>query len=130
MTASRPAPHPTELACSRAILIRADPVAASGSAALRLACRVRPPDSQGALGPGRCSRCVLLVNEWLTAIPPPGRGGLARRRSAAKRAAREDVMIFDHRTYTVRPGTLPKQLELYEKHGKAPQERHLGKPLL
>jgi hypothetical protein len=39
-------------------------------------------------------------------------------------------MIFDHRTYTVRPGTLPKQLELYEKHGKTPQERHLGKPLL
>ena len=39
-------------------------------------------------------------------------------------------MIFDHRTYTVKPGTLPKQLELYEKHGKAPQERHLGKPLL
>jgi hypothetical protein len=39
-------------------------------------------------------------------------------------------VIFDHRTYTVRPGTLPKQLELYEKHGKAAQERHLGKPLL
>ena len=39
-------------------------------------------------------------------------------------------MIFDHRTYTVKPGTLPKQLELYEKHGKTPQERHLGKPLL
>ena len=39
-------------------------------------------------------------------------------------------MIFDHRTYTVKPGTLPKQLELYAKHGKAPQERHLGKPLL
>jgi hypothetical protein len=39
-------------------------------------------------------------------------------------------MIFDHRNYTARPGTLPKQLELYEKHGKVPQERHLGKPLL
>lgn len=39
-------------------------------------------------------------------------------------------MLFDHRTYTVKPGTLPKQLELYEKHGKVPQERHLGKPLL
>jgi NIPSNAP len=39
-------------------------------------------------------------------------------------------MIFDHRTYTVKPGSLPKQLRLYEKHGKAPQERHLGKPLL
>jgi hypothetical protein len=39
-------------------------------------------------------------------------------------------MIFDHRTYTCKPGTIHKQLELYEKHGKAPQERHLGPPLL
>ena len=39
-------------------------------------------------------------------------------------------MLFDHRTYTVKPGTLPKQLELYAKHGKAAQERHLGQPLL
>ena len=39
-------------------------------------------------------------------------------------------MIFDHRTYTVKPGTMPRQLELYEKHGKAPQERHLGPPAL
>jgi hypothetical protein len=39
-------------------------------------------------------------------------------------------MIFDHRTYTVKPGTMAKQLELYEQHGKTPQERHLGKPAL
>ena len=39
-------------------------------------------------------------------------------------------MIFDHRTYTVRPGTLPKQLKLYEEHGFAAQKRHLGEPLL
>ena len=38
-------------------------------------------------------------------------------------------MLFDHRTYTCRPGTLPKQLALYEKHGMAAQQRHLGKPL-
>ena len=38
-------------------------------------------------------------------------------------------MIFDHRTYTVKPGTIGKQLELYDKHGRAPQERHLGKPV-
>jgi hypothetical protein len=38
-------------------------------------------------------------------------------------------MIFDHRTYTVKPGTMPRQLELYEKHGKAAQERHLGRPV-
>ncbi|MGI9510208.1 MAG: NIPSNAP family protein [Geminicoccaceae bacterium] len=39
-------------------------------------------------------------------------------------------MIFDQRTYTCKPGTLPQQLALYEKHGKAPQEKHLGKPVL
>ncbi|MGH6944595.1 MAG: NIPSNAP family protein [Geminicoccaceae bacterium] len=39
-------------------------------------------------------------------------------------------MIYDHRTYTVRPGTLPKHLQLYQEYGKAPQERHLGRPLL
>lgn len=38
-------------------------------------------------------------------------------------------MLFDHRTYTCKPGTLPKQLALYEKHGMAVQQRHLGKPL-
>ena len=38
-------------------------------------------------------------------------------------------MLFDHRTYTVKPGTLPAHLELYEKHGKTPQERHLGPPV-
>jgi hypothetical protein len=39
-------------------------------------------------------------------------------------------MIFDHRTYTVRPGTMPRQLKLYEEYGLAPQKRHLGEPLL
>lgn len=39
-------------------------------------------------------------------------------------------MLFDHRTYTCKPGTLPRQLELYEQHGKTAQERHLGKPFL
>jgi hypothetical protein len=39
-------------------------------------------------------------------------------------------MLFDHRTYTVKPGTLPAHLDLYETHGKAPQERHLGPPAL
>ena len=38
-------------------------------------------------------------------------------------------MLVDHRTYTVRPGTLKKQLELYEKHGLAAQKRHCGEPL-
>jgi len=38
-------------------------------------------------------------------------------------------MLLDHRTYSVRPGTLPKQLALYEKHGFAVQKRHFGEPL-
>jgi hypothetical protein len=39
-------------------------------------------------------------------------------------------MLVDQRTYTLRPGTLRKQLELYEKHGLAAQKRHFGEPLL
>ena len=31
-------------------------------------------------------------------------------------------MLIDHRTYTVRAGTLRKQLALYEKHGLAAPE--------
>jgi len=37
-------------------------------------------------------------------------------------------MLFDHRVYTVRPGTLKEQLELYEKYGLSAQKRHLGDP--
>jgi len=39
-------------------------------------------------------------------------------------------VIFDHRTYVCRPGTIKQQLATYEKHGLAPQTRHLGQPLL
>lgn len=39
-------------------------------------------------------------------------------------------MLFDMRIYTCKPGTVPAQLELYEKYGYAPQTRHLGKPVL
>jgi hypothetical protein len=38
-------------------------------------------------------------------------------------------VLVDHRTYRVKPGTLPAHLELYEKHGLAAQTRHLGQPL-
>lgn len=38
-------------------------------------------------------------------------------------------MLIDHRTYTVRPGTLPLQLKLYEEYGITAQKRHLGEPL-
>ena len=39
-------------------------------------------------------------------------------------------MIFDQRTYTCRPGTIKAHMELYEKHGWAPQTRHLGLPVV
>lgn len=38
-------------------------------------------------------------------------------------------MLIDHRTYTVRPGTMKEQIDLYQKHGFAVQRRHLGEPL-
>lgn len=39
-------------------------------------------------------------------------------------------MIFDHRTYICKYGTLPAQFALYEKLGLAVQRRHLGEPVL
>ncbi len=39
-------------------------------------------------------------------------------------------MLYDHRTYTCIPGTLKKQMALYEEHGWPIQRRHLGEPLL
>ncbi len=38
-------------------------------------------------------------------------------------------MLIDHRTYTVRPGTMGQQLKLYEEFGMTAQKRHLGEPL-
>ncbi len=38
-------------------------------------------------------------------------------------------MLIDHRTYTLRPGTLRKHVELYEQFGFGPQKRHCGEPL-
>lgn len=39
-------------------------------------------------------------------------------------------MIYDHRTYTLRPGMMKAHIDLYEKHGYGPQSRILGKPVL
>ncbi len=39
-------------------------------------------------------------------------------------------MIYDHRTYICRPGTIKAQLETYREHGFPAQRRHLGEPLL
>ena len=38
-------------------------------------------------------------------------------------------MLLDHRTYTVKPGTMAKHMAIYEEHGLKPQKRHLGEPL-
>jgi hypothetical protein len=38
-------------------------------------------------------------------------------------------MIVDHRTYTLRPGTLKDYLSIYETKGYPVQTRHLGQPL-
>lgn len=39
-------------------------------------------------------------------------------------------MLYDHRTYTCRAGTVRKALDLYAEHGFPVQTRHLGQPLL
>jgi hypothetical protein len=39
-------------------------------------------------------------------------------------------MIFDHRTYICRPGTIKKHMALYAEHGFAAQSKHLGDPVL
>lgn len=38
-------------------------------------------------------------------------------------------MLYDHRTYVCRPGTIKPQMDLYEKMGWAVQRRHLGDPV-
>ena len=38
-------------------------------------------------------------------------------------------MLVDHRTYTVKPGCTPAQLEIYEKLAYPVQLRHMGQPL-
>jgi len=38
-------------------------------------------------------------------------------------------MLLDIRTYRCKPGTIAKHLDLYDRHGRAPQFRCLGEPL-
>jgi NIPSNAP protein len=40
-----------------------------------------------------------------------------------------EQMLVDQRTYTVKPGTMAKQMALYQEYGLVPQKRHLGEPL-
>src|SRR5688500_6709656 len=42
---------------------------------------------------------------------------------------RRKHVLIDHRTYTIRPGTMQAHLDIYEQHGFAAQVRHIGKPL-
>ncbi|SFE67671.1 NIPSNAP family protein [Roseivivax sediminis] len=39
-------------------------------------------------------------------------------------------MIYDHRTYTCRPGTIGKHMALYGEHGWPIQRKHLGDPVV
>ncbi|WP_417695299.1 NIPSNAP family protein [Roseibium sp.] len=39
-------------------------------------------------------------------------------------------MLYDHRTYTCRPGTIKKHLKLYGEHGYDVQRKHLGQPVV
>lgn len=39
-------------------------------------------------------------------------------------------MLFDVRTYSCKPGTVNKQLALYEDYGYGAQVKYLGKPLV
>jgi len=39
-------------------------------------------------------------------------------------------MIYDHRTYVCRAGTIKKHLDIYVAHGFAPQTKHIGQPVL
>ena len=39
-------------------------------------------------------------------------------------------MIYDHRTYSCRSGTIARHLKLYEEFGWPVQSRHLGQPTL
>ena len=39
-------------------------------------------------------------------------------------------MIFDHRSYTCKPGTIKAHVELYKNMGLGPQSRHLGAPVM
>ena len=39
-------------------------------------------------------------------------------------------MIYDHRTYICKAGSIRKHLDIYVEHGFAAQTRHLGKPVL
>jgi NIPSNAP len=51
----------------------------------------------------------------IAAVPPAQKG--------------DNTVLVDHRTYTVKPGTMAKQMALYQEFGLAPQKRHLGEPL-
>ena len=63
---------------------------------------------------------LLTVPQWLEKV-----GALPQ---GAARQGSERVLV-DVRTYTVKPGTTPAQVELYEKFGFPIQLKHMGQPL-
>jgi hypothetical protein len=56
--------------------------------------------------------------------PRPGSAG------ATLKAGSWKPMLLDHRTYTVRPGTMSRHLKIYETYGFEVQKKYLGEPLV
>jgi hypothetical protein len=79
---------------------------------------LRPPDEVR----GATTTACRVAPE----APSLGDAPWPRRRSNE----RETRVIYDHRTYTCRPGTLKAQLALYEQYGWPIQRKHLGDPVL
>jgi hypothetical protein len=74
-------------------------------------------------------RCILGTYASRRLDPPrPRRKECALDRHAAAKQGRRDVLI-DLRTYTIRPGGVPAQLDHYGKFGYPVQLRYIGEPL-
>src|SRR4029077_8761933 len=63
--------------------------------------------------------CVTPV--W----PDASKENLHRIATLSFGSLKETHMLIDVRTYRVRPNKMPQELDLYAKHGLAPQVRHL-----
>jgi hypothetical protein len=57
----------------------------------------------------------------------PARGHRYLKRESFE--TKEHHVIVDLRTYLIKPGKMPQELDLYAKRGLAAQSRHLGPPL-
>jgi hypothetical protein len=82
--------------------------------------------------PSGCALWLIYISTLETAR---GKWGVTASENSDDRSGRRPPnsggnMIYDHRTYTCRPGTIQRQMQLYAEHGWAVHRRHLGEPLL